>query len=52
MSSDITYRHLNQKDYIWAPYAETNYEDFYIMLIAVAGISMKMLRNLILIFIN
>lgn len=42
MSSDITYRHLQQKDYIWAPYAETNYEDFlHIMLIAVAGISMK-----------
>ena len=40
MRNDITYRDLSSNDYIWAPYAETNYDDFLrIITIACAGVS-------------
>lgn len=40
MSSSIHYRKLKGDDFIWAPYAETHYNEFLnIMLIAVAGIN-------------
>ena len=40
MRNDDSYRKLNSSDYIWAPYAETNYEDFLrIITIACAGVS-------------
>ena len=40
MRNEITYRDLSSNDYIWAPYAETNYDDFLrIITIACAGVS-------------
>ena len=40
MHDDNNYHKLNSSNYIWAPYAETNYEDFLrIITIACAGVS-------------
>jgi histone acetyltransferase (RNA polymerase elongator complex component) len=42
MSDSVQYRKMKKDEYIWVPYAETNYDDFLkVMLIAVAGISIE-----------